>query len=500
MKGYAYLLLTSIIVYAAVSCSEGSRAAGPTGTEESTSTLTLSAGTVNVRNFGAKGDGVTDDIQAFEKALAALPSDGGTVFVPAGIYIINPTRKGALEISRRKNITVVGEGIGKSVLRLAPVAYSGTIHVVLVVNSTGITLRDLTLDGNVPKATFTEPQCGGMEIRNSSVVLVERVQIVRVWGDGIRMVGRYHDTDLWTERVTVTNSRFEDTGRAGIGMQRGVQQIQILNNRFERVDGQSLSSEPGGKNLGDVAPRDITMVGNVIRDLYGNDCVGLQGPTTINPARRVVFRNNVLENCRVKFRSMNDLLIEGNSITGQWAGSMQLPSVINARIINNEISGPNGGAGLVEITAQYDGGHVYPTAYPDQITVRGNRIRPTNGQPGLRVQDAISNVTIEDNEITGPGKIGIQFFNRTLYGSPRTGFAVRRNDIQNFVTGIGFSTEGALYAGVTIEGNTLDHNQTPAANTVGLWFAKVGNYQSFATLVGNVFGPGIKTVILVSLK
>ena len=41
----------------------------------------------NVRDFGAKGDGQTDDTAAFQRALdAAGKAGGGTVKVPRGIY------------------------------------------------------------------------------------------------------------------------------------------------------------------------------------------------------------------------------------------------------------------------------------------------------------------------------------------------------------------------------------------------------------------------------
>ena len=43
----------------------------------------------SVADFGAKGDGETDDTQAFVDALAYAASlGGGTVFVPAGRYVI----------------------------------------------------------------------------------------------------------------------------------------------------------------------------------------------------------------------------------------------------------------------------------------------------------------------------------------------------------------------------------------------------------------------------
>ena len=43
---------------------------------------------VNVLKFGAKGDGVTDDTAAFQKALDSVGKAGGVVGVPAGKYMI----------------------------------------------------------------------------------------------------------------------------------------------------------------------------------------------------------------------------------------------------------------------------------------------------------------------------------------------------------------------------------------------------------------------------
>jgi len=41
----------------------------------------------NVRNFGAAGDGKTDDTQAILKAIASLPKEGGVVYFPPGRYL-----------------------------------------------------------------------------------------------------------------------------------------------------------------------------------------------------------------------------------------------------------------------------------------------------------------------------------------------------------------------------------------------------------------------------
>lgn len=55
----------------------------------SSSALAANAVEVNLRDFGAVGDGETDDAPAFQKALDALAAaGGGTLFIPAGKYVI----------------------------------------------------------------------------------------------------------------------------------------------------------------------------------------------------------------------------------------------------------------------------------------------------------------------------------------------------------------------------------------------------------------------------
>jgi len=45
----------------------------------------------SVLDFGAVGDGVTDDASAFQAALDAIPNSGGAVIVPAGTYLLLDT-------------------------------------------------------------------------------------------------------------------------------------------------------------------------------------------------------------------------------------------------------------------------------------------------------------------------------------------------------------------------------------------------------------------------
>lgn len=42
--------------------------------------------TASVKDYGAVGDGKVDDTVAFEAAIAAIPLQGGVLFIPPGEY------------------------------------------------------------------------------------------------------------------------------------------------------------------------------------------------------------------------------------------------------------------------------------------------------------------------------------------------------------------------------------------------------------------------------
>ncbi len=75
----------------------------------------------SVLEFGAVGDGTTNDRQAFQGALASFDQSGGTLWVPPGTYLIDfkigflvPLVRAALTIPRF--VHVQGAGIGRTVL------------------------------------------------------------------------------------------------------------------------------------------------------------------------------------------------------------------------------------------------------------------------------------------------------------------------------------------------------------------------------------------------
>lgn len=94
---------------------------------------------VNVKDFGAVGDGVADDTAAINAAAASLPS-GGVLYFPRGIYLKDAGQGGY------NNISFIGEDPTNTTIR----ARARLANTVTVLASTGnnVSLRNLTVDGN----------------------------------------------------------------------------------------------------------------------------------------------------------------------------------------------------------------------------------------------------------------------------------------------------------------------------------------------------------------
>jgi len=73
---------------------------------------TLRLATVSVRAFGATGDGVTDDLAAFQTAISTVTAaGGGTIAVPKGTYLVSET------LTLPAFTTLVGDGPDVTVIQ-----------------------------------------------------------------------------------------------------------------------------------------------------------------------------------------------------------------------------------------------------------------------------------------------------------------------------------------------------------------------------------------------
>jgi len=179
-------------------------------------------GLIDIRRFGAAGDGVTDDTRAIQAACDAVEAiGGGTLLVPAGTYVIN----GDLRVNQngRSGCQVIIEGVGpgSQIRQRAKDANGLTIGRDSFADDEGyayMMIRDLH---------FVGPGSGtghGIAVVHSRGVTIEHCYIDSFGGDGI-----YTD-DAWANRYI--GNRIQSNGGHGISLNGNGNACQILCNHL----------------------------------------------------------------------------------------------------------------------------------------------------------------------------------------------------------------------------------------------------------------------------
>lgn len=174
------------------------------GTDYVPSSWELGAGGVsvfaplNVKDFGAIGDGVADDTQAIQDALDAVPVGGRAVYMPAGRYKVTSTLR-----IEKDGTTLYGDGpanrVGAtqdaSATRIE--AATGIANNVLLVQRAandrplnGVSLHDFTIDGGLLGTGVN-----GIHFRVNQGHM-DRVHIWRCSGAGLKIQG-YTTPAVW---------------------------------------------------------------------------------------------------------------------------------------------------------------------------------------------------------------------------------------------------------------------------------------------------------------
>lgn len=249
----------------------------------------------NVQNFGAKGDGITDDTAAIQSAIdAAAAAGGGQVYMPTGTYIVSGGEEpsdGCLML--KSNVYLYGDGMGATTVQVADgsdTKITGVIRSAYGEETHDFGVSNLTIDGNRDNTTgkidgWFNGYIPGEAGYDSNVTL-DSVEIKDCSGYGfdpheqtVNMVIKNsvsHGNGLdgfvadFLSDSTFENNIAYDNDRHGFNIVTSTHDFTLTNNVAYNNGGNGIVIQRGSEDI--PSPTNITITGG---EVYGNGAEGV---------------------------------------------------------------------------------------------------------------------------------------------------------------------------------------------------------------------------------
>ncbi len=344
----------------------------------------------NVKDYGATGNGSSDDTGAIHAARNAAGT-GGTVFLPSGTYLVSSL---ALNVANQSWLLNPGAVIKQK-------AANTTLGIVLI-TAAGVTVRGGTVDGNMANTSYLWGYCFNVQAAN---VTVSGVECINCLAGGISLSAA-------AIGCLITGNYCHNNGNAanaanGILLD-GATRTRVIGNRCEN------NGTAGNEALYD--GNGIYLTGGVANThnlIAGNQCSynARRGIKVQEGGATVSGNVCVLNSCGIGVTvSINPTdsptVISGNTIKDSTLQGLQLDRCAFLTITGNQIvdSGSHGvGAssstnyitftGNTVLRSALDGVHIVgSTAW----VISSNSIL-TNGQWGVSLDGTVSKVNLTGN-------------------------------------------------------------------------------------------------------
>lgn len=328
---------------------------------------------IALTDYGALGDGQTDDTQALQKALDSINQAGGGVLdIPTGDYMIkttNATNEAEATIPWQTNQGVkvpsnttlyFEKGAKFSVIPNASWNYC----LLNLTNSKNVNILNGELVGDRDKhdtkytknfrtTTKYQGETGwGILMTGAQNVNIIGNNIHDFWGDGIDLYGDNANPGV-NQNIVIKNNTLNHNRRQGISVE-NVNGLVFDHNLVENTDGTApragMDIEPA--NFKDPSMRiahDITITNNTFRNNNGSGLMtyGLSthaegfsdGPSRIS---NLTIKNNTFDG-----NNTNSFAVEGTASEGAWNwqqnmnGQLTVLGTSNATVENNKFINPN---------------------------------------------------------------------------------------------------------------------------------------------------------------
>jgi hypothetical protein len=345
---------------------------------------------VSVKDFGAVGDGVTNDTVAVQ---LAINSNAKAVYFPNGTYLCS-------QITLVSGQTLYGDGAASVIKYNSGAALLYGLSASAGTYLEDICIRDLKLLGIVATSGFSE-FIHNINVNGVRNFVVENCQIVGFQGDGIYL-GANTDNTRHNFNVRISGCVIDGVNkdnRNGVSVIDGTN-VRIEGNTFQNI---TRSSMPGPV---DIEPNnvanvllDISVVGNTFRNSDGaNGMVSVVIASTLTtPPSGFVISNNTMAGATqyaVNLRIFNDYATPQNIViannTSTCPGFLRCYPFVRGMTISGNTAYFTTRETLIGFVAgddQYD------------VSITGNTFVGTNARRAMTIRDG-SRITVMNNVFT----------------------------------------------------------------------------------------------------
>lgn len=448
--------------------------------------------TYNVLDYGAIPDDGNDDTAAFQAAVNAAEADtSGLVIIPDGRFVIADS-----VAINAGNITIQGAGIGATEVGWfdgngAGGDGSNGTYIFFVNSAQNVTFRDMSLSNGPSEdiGNTNNPNAGGIiSASGSTGIRLENCRLYEIGGSHGFVIERCGD-------VSVDNCSFYMISYSGMMVYDSCYNIKVTRSTFDTINGTAIGYN---RYLFATGADELYSADNTnlyfVRDLMVDGCTFKNNPcwegVDTHGGDRIRFTNNFITNCYIGINaicavsgsddyvlapSMNDLLIDGNTIDADGAAQVWYGIIVrghmadsepwdaeNIKVTNNTIRG-YGGTSKAGYSHDNSGAI---TAYNlRNVEISGNHIDEF-AQTGIMLYAKLSGARIVDNTIysayadTAFHRYDDRVAGITVRGATEmTNILIERNrlrdDVGNWDIGI-YGWSGTDAAGVVIGANEYD--------------------------------------------